>query len=465
MRTVTARDLHTMQSASIRVTLFNVGQGDHMLLRFPDGEYGIVDFYYAVKGKAVEPPALSYFKELKRVLSPTEFEQLTLSFVCISHTDGDHVKGLAESVKWFFDNGLFVRDFWLGASIDKAQLVELLRDKVRSMVSQFNLADRVRYSSQILKFEKNIGSFFQYYDKWQRKRFPRAAEAGDGEYLVGIRELPRPCSLSMIHAVNLGPLTRHASRYVARMTEDTVREILGINDNSNTVDKNLLSHILRIRFGERNLTFGGDTHKEIWETCLDRYTSTGSEFVAHFGPVQSHFVKVSHHGSKHSSSPKIWNYLMPDQGSAVLGISAGRHNGYNHPHSETLEQIRKCSAAAKVVSTNICTACLAGYPSEHHVWYEKHIARNANYGKALPNSNDTLINGVIDRITMPTGPPQNELGLFAFVFDIPGDLDTEIGISAALTNVSPVEGCFFSDHEHQLLEACGKTKNGQEVNS
>lgn len=457
MRAITVRDLHTARSESIRVMLFNVGQGDHILLRFPDGEYGIIDFHYAVKLKTVEPPALSYFKELKRVLSAAEFEQVTLSFVCISHTDADHVKGLAESVKWFFDHGLFVRDFWLGASLDKAQLVELLRDKVRSIVKEFDVGARVRHNGEILSFEMNVATFFQYFDKWERKKFPRSVDAGDGEYLVEIRELPRPCSLSTIHAMNLGPLTRHIKQYLADLNLETIKDILGIGDSS-SADKNLLSHILRIRYGKRNLIFGGDTHKEIWETCLAKYVGSRSGFVDQHGPVASHFIKVSHHGSKNSSSPEIWKALIPEQETAVLCISAGRHNGYKHPHSETLEHIRQHPREAQVVSTNICTACLAAYGSEHHIWYEQYLDRNVNYGKSSANSYDTVIDGVIRRITIPKGSRQSELGLFAFIFEIPAELDAAIEVSVALTNVSPVEDCFFLEHEHKLFEACNNAK-------
>ena len=53
---------------NLQVYLFNVGQGDHIMLKFPNNEYGIIDFFYDASQNIIEPPALSYFKALEGVL-------------------------------------------------------------------------------------------------------------------------------------------------------------------------------------------------------------------------------------------------------------------------------------------------------------------------------------------------------------------------------------------------------------
>lgn len=60
-----------------------------------------------------------------------------------------------------------------------------------------------------------------------------------------------------------------------------------------------------------------------------------------FGDTRSHFIKVSHHGSRDSSSDYLWQSILPMEGSVFLGTSAGRHSGFKHAHSETMLQIRK----------------------------------------------------------------------------------------------------------------------------
>ena len=81
--------------------------------------------------------------------------------------------------------------------------------------------------------------------------------------------------------------------------------MLGI-PNQARQDKNYLSHILKIGFGETGLLFGGDTHLRIWMNCLQKYESKAYDYLDKYGKIASHFVKVSHHGSSKSSSKKLW---------------------------------------------------------------------------------------------------------------------------------------------------------------
>ena len=46
-------------------------------------------------------------------------------------------------------------------------------------------------------------------------------------------------------------------------------------------------------------------------------------------------LKVGHHGSKHSTSPRFVNQIEPK----ISLISAGRNNLYGHPHKELLARL------------------------------------------------------------------------------------------------------------------------------
>ena len=49
------------------------------------------------------------------------------------------------------------------------------------------------------------------------------------------------------------------------------------------------------------------------------------------------FYKVSHHGSKYSSSEEFLRILSPE----ISVISCSSTNSYGHPHQETLERLRE----------------------------------------------------------------------------------------------------------------------------
>ena len=462
MKKIFAKDIHTT-SDKLEVFLFNVGQGDHIMLKFPTMEYGIIDFHYDTADNIVEPPCLSYFKELKRTLPVSEFEKITISFFCISHTDKDHVKGVSETIKWFHDNGVFIRDFWLSAAKDKLQLNDFLRKKVNSLIESFKLDERLKYDPNVNRFKEGIEKFFEYFDKWGRGEFKseryKTEDKGAGEYLVDIKGLIQPSSLQNTEAVNMGPLMTQLDDYIKNLSLDTIKEILKVKDGKDEPDKNLISHILKIRFGEINLLFGGDTHKDIWEECLTRYENPMYQSVQKHGSFDSHFIKVSHHGSKNSSSPMIWEKIIPSSGTAYLGISAGRHNGYKHPHSETMREIRECRIDSNILSTNICIGCLGenNFEKEHHKWYDDFIIRNLNYGKDKPNKFDVEINETIRRTTYDESleeSPESQMGLFAYIIEVPDNLNEEIRVRIALSNVNKPYDCFFKNHQVKLFGCC-----------
>ena len=101
MQIINCQDIHNHVTEDLEIFLFNVGQGDHILLKFPGQEYGIIDFHFDLELNIVEPPSLSYFRELKNSLSKDDFEKISISFICMSHTDSDHIKGVSEVVDWF----------------------------------------------------------------------------------------------------------------------------------------------------------------------------------------------------------------------------------------------------------------------------------------------------------------------------------------------------------------------------
>lgn len=90
------------------------------------------------------------------------------------------------------------------------------------------------------------------------------------------------------------------------------------------------SMVLFGRLGNRNFIFTGD---------LDR---AGELQVIHkYHDLHADVIKLGHHGSKTSSEPRFLAQLHPTIGI----ISAGRHNRYGHPNSETITTLQRQNIA------------------------------------------------------------------------------------------------------------------------
>jgi hypothetical protein len=111
--------------------------------------------------------------------------------------------------------------------------------------------------------------------------------------------------------------------------------------------ENDYSIALKVSYGAIDYATAGDADGE--------YTSSGSAYsyndvesvnAARFGQVE--LLRVSHHGSSHSSNPYYIDTLNPDE----AFISCGS-NSYGHPDQSVLERLK---ATANVYLTNFCDA-------------------------------------------------------------------------------------------------------------
>ncbi|MEA1909888.1 MAG: ComEC/Rec2 family competence protein [Patescibacteria group bacterium] len=90
-----------------------------------------------------------------------------------------------------------------------------------------------------------------------------------------------------------------------------------------TDDPNDDSIIAKVSFSGTDFLFTGDAPSEIEQGVLSIYPTLTADIV-----------KISHHGSKYSSSQNFVDTL-----NAKVGIiSAGLNNRYNHPHQEALDR-------------------------------------------------------------------------------------------------------------------------------
>lgn len=95
-------------------------------------------------------------------------------------------------------------------------------------------------------------------------------------------------------------------------------------------DLNDTSLVLKLTYGQVSFLFTGDAESASEAALLQTATDD----------LRSTILKVGHHGSYTSSSPAFLAAVQPQ----VAIYSAGRHNSYGHPHTETLTALQAVSA-------------------------------------------------------------------------------------------------------------------------
>jgi competence protein ComEC len=111
-----------------------------------------------------------------------------------------------------------------------------------------------------------------------------------------------------------------------KISDNAKLEILnpGENLDNNSEDTNSDSVVSRLTFGENSFLFTGDFPIEKEKELINKNFDLKSEVL-----------KVSHHGSKYSSSNELLEKVAPKD--AV--ISVGKNNRYGHPAQETLDRL------------------------------------------------------------------------------------------------------------------------------
>jgi beta-lactamase superfamily II metal-dependent hydrolase len=98
---------------------------------------------------------------------------------------------------------------------------------------------------------------------------------------------------------------------------------------------NNCSLVLRFYYNGHGILITGDAEASV-ENAMMRIFKSG---------LQSTYLKVSHHGSRYSSTDKFLARVQP----RVAIISVGSDNTYGHPHKEALDRIK--ATGAKIFST------------------------------------------------------------------------------------------------------------------
>ena len=105
--------------------------------------------------------------------------------------------------------------------------------------------------------------------------------------------------------------------------EATITILSGLSDHTDTNDQSV---VCLVSHGEMDFLFTGDAGKEVEREILDAVPTLDVEVL-----------KVGHHGSSTSSDGDFIRSVSPD----IALITCGYGNSYNHPHSVTLQTLKR----------------------------------------------------------------------------------------------------------------------------
>ncbi len=144
-----------------------------------------------------------------------------------------------------------------------------------------------------------------------------------GTIWISPRRFRDECASLMLEAASASRTPIHIVRDGDALAFEDLRltaQIAGLNFRQ--APENNSSIVLRVETGGRSFLLTGDIEKEAELTLADR-------------DLRADVLKVAHHGSRTSTSPRLLELVQP----RIAVISCGRRNLFGHPHPAVLEAL------------------------------------------------------------------------------------------------------------------------------
>jgi beta-lactamase superfamily II metal-dependent hydrolase len=326
----------------LKIIVFNVGQGDNILIEFPNSEFGIIDFNFDESiNPYSEPPAITYLKLINKKNVREKGSPISINFLHLSHYHLDHFKGFVSTLRWIDLENIPLKHIYFPSFPHNRLLGHTLFHLLKSMCDnnidwEKQIAEIWPSDSSYLKSFHQIIGIFQYLD----------------EKLITYEDVFRPLSgpspvddFANVNLFCLSPIQTRINQYITKSTIELfyrfiqskfdINSEFSFGSNSLKIDQNELSVLLKFTFNNDKFLFTGDACSKVILESSNLFTqSTGNK-----NDIKSLFIKVPHHGSDTSSSKSVWERLILENSDSYIIISAGNHSGYKHPHEVTITHI------------------------------------------------------------------------------------------------------------------------------
>lgn len=268
----------------LTVTFLDVGQGDCICVELPDGGVWLFDGGSTSVSDVSEYRLLPFLKS--RGISEIEA-------VFLSHEDADHINGVEELLR------------------DETFKVELL---VLPAAADSSTPGAPASAGQSENGGESVSTSVRQSEN---------AVEGDSEAFQTVRNLAAARDIPVLWLAQ-GMSWKNGD--VSAMCMHPAETFAG-------EDTNAASMVIYLTYGEFSMLLTGDV-EGAGERQLTAYLD---ERAVHNLTV----LKVSHHGSRGTTSDALLQQLQPE----IAVISCGKGNRYGHPHQETLERLAAVGTA------------------------------------------------------------------------------------------------------------------------
>ncbi|HYM60070.1 MAG TPA: DNA internalization-related competence protein ComEC/Rec2 [Thermoanaerobaculia bacterium] len=144
-----------------------------------------------------------------------------------------------------------------------------------------------------------------------------------GSVWISPRRFRGDCAQRLLDAVSVRETPLHLVRNGERVTAGDLTIETRVTDRTwKRAPDNNCSVVLQVRIAGRRVLMTGDIERETEEELLDRDSAA----------LRADVLKVAHHGSRSSTTPRFLDAVDPRIGL----ISCGRGNPFGHPHSDVV---------------------------------------------------------------------------------------------------------------------------------
>jgi beta-lactamase superfamily II metal-dependent hydrolase len=368
-----------MKNNEIRVTIFDVGQGDSILLEFPGNKIGIIDYY---ENPDFSPPRKQALLSRLKGLSPKEIE-----FLCITHPDSDHYQGLTNLLHYFSRQNIRLKSYWCsGWLFDLIKRVKFRskgyqkeREEIEKLARFFDPQNLKGMGIDVVL----CGNLFQEIDTARKLSLPEnlrifalsplAIDVAVESQKLHIADLYFTIKDAFKYTEMRKRIRSAASRHRSRI-KNVEEQILKYIRRPQELYFNHISIALLFQFGKSALVFGGDVLGPKWEEIIEEFSKQNRILR-----LEADLLKVSHHGGTHGRREEtnaIFKSILQNDGYACISVGSGESK---HPRWQVLQSIKRISP--RLYCTNRGFSC---YKYPYHDAFADECVRNIPSGRFSP---------------------------------------------------------------------------------
>jgi beta-lactamase superfamily II metal-dependent hydrolase len=293
----------------MKVVVFDVGQGDSILVVSPEGKTMLIDAGDETKGKQV----VQYLKN-------NGVQQL--DYFLATHAHPDHIGG-APAVLGAFKVGTVLHNGFLPPEMPAEDSGQGNSNKTPAKGAK---TAKPAPAKQLVtaKGTKRVGKTYLFPTVTAYNNFKDAVDASGAKFEKAAPGQKIDLGGGAIITI-LAPIEPY-------FTKEQMREG-GNEPNANSI-------VMRLDYGDFSMLLPGDAEKQTEDRLLAHDTA--------FNLLTAKILKVSHHGSKYASSDDFIKRVKPQ----VAIISDGEYNRYGHPSQAVLDRL-KADGVTKVYRTDL----------------------------------------------------------------------------------------------------------------